>query len=339
MRDTGGGFGQKVVPDARRDVHHARRPKVRAPLKWIEDRRENLLAAGQARHEHGDVPDGVRRRRRDPGRRHRLRPGRRRVPDAVAGAAPRPRSACCSPGRTGCPRPASATRSVFTNTAGAPRTAGRGSSRRSRARCCSTSPRGRWASIRSSCAAATCCAATSCRTPTPTACPTTTSPRPRRSSRPWRSSTTKASARSRQDALAQGRYLGVGFSAYVEPTAAATGYLRHRGRDDPHRAVREGQRLRRRRLDRQQPRDHRRPADRRRARRRHRRRRHDPGRHRCDTVRRGHQGSRSGSMTAGAVNEAGTDPARADRRDRRAPARSRASPTSSWRTRRATRHA
>jgi carbon-monoxide dehydrogenase large subunit len=30
-------------------------PKVGAPLKWVEDRRENLLAAGQSRHEHGAV--------------------------------------------------------------------------------------------------------------------------------------------------------------------------------------------------------------------------------------------------------------------------------------------
>ena len=29
--------------------------KVGAPLKWVEDRRENLLAAGQSRHEHADV--------------------------------------------------------------------------------------------------------------------------------------------------------------------------------------------------------------------------------------------------------------------------------------------
>jgi aerobic carbon-monoxide dehydrogenase large subunit len=53
MRDTGGGFGQKVVP-LREDmclVLAAR--KVSAPIKWIEDRRENLMAAGQARHEHG----------------------------------------------------------------------------------------------------------------------------------------------------------------------------------------------------------------------------------------------------------------------------------------------
>jgi len=53
MRDTGGGFGQKVAP-LREDlcVMVAAR-KVPAALKWIEDRRENLMAAGQARHEHG----------------------------------------------------------------------------------------------------------------------------------------------------------------------------------------------------------------------------------------------------------------------------------------------
>ena len=65
----------------------------------------------------------------------------------------------------------------------APPTAGRGSSRRSPARCCSTSRPARWAWIPSSCAAATSCAATRCRTPTPTACPTTTSRPRRRSSR------------------------------------------------------------------------------------------------------------------------------------------------------------
>jgi carbon-monoxide dehydrogenase large subunit len=55
MRDTGGGFGQKVVP-LREDmcVMLAAR-KVPAAIKWIEDRRENLMSAGQARHEHGAV--------------------------------------------------------------------------------------------------------------------------------------------------------------------------------------------------------------------------------------------------------------------------------------------
>ncbi|HEV7850913.1 MAG TPA: xanthine dehydrogenase family protein molybdopterin-binding subunit [Mycobacterium sp.] len=55
MRDTGGGFGQKVVP-MREDmcVMLAAR-KVSGALKWIEDRRENLMSAGQARHVDGDV--------------------------------------------------------------------------------------------------------------------------------------------------------------------------------------------------------------------------------------------------------------------------------------------
>ncbi len=50
MRDTGGGFGQKVVP-LREDmcIMLAAR-KLPAALKWIEDRRENLMSAGQARH-------------------------------------------------------------------------------------------------------------------------------------------------------------------------------------------------------------------------------------------------------------------------------------------------
>ena len=59
MRDTGGGFGQKVVP-LREDVCVMIAARmVPGPLKWIEDRRENLLAAGQARHEHGRVRFGL----------------------------------------------------------------------------------------------------------------------------------------------------------------------------------------------------------------------------------------------------------------------------------------
>jgi len=52
-RDVGGGFGQKVVP-LREDIClllAAR--KLPAAVKWIEDRQENLQAAGIARHEHG----------------------------------------------------------------------------------------------------------------------------------------------------------------------------------------------------------------------------------------------------------------------------------------------
>jgi carbon-monoxide dehydrogenase large subunit len=53
MRDTGGGFGQKVLPMREDMCLMLAARKVPAALKWIEDRRENLMAANQARHEHG----------------------------------------------------------------------------------------------------------------------------------------------------------------------------------------------------------------------------------------------------------------------------------------------
>jgi carbon-monoxide dehydrogenase large subunit len=55
MRDTGGGFGEKVAP-LREDACVALAARqVGQPLKWVEDRRENLIAAGMSRHEHGDA--------------------------------------------------------------------------------------------------------------------------------------------------------------------------------------------------------------------------------------------------------------------------------------------
>lgn len=58
MRDTGGAFGQKVLP-MREDMCVALAAMaVPAPIKWIEDRRENLMAAGMSRHEHGDLRMG-----------------------------------------------------------------------------------------------------------------------------------------------------------------------------------------------------------------------------------------------------------------------------------------
>ncbi len=53
MRDTGGGFGQKVLPLREDMCLMLAARKVPAAIKWIEDRRENLLSAGQARHCHG----------------------------------------------------------------------------------------------------------------------------------------------------------------------------------------------------------------------------------------------------------------------------------------------
>ena len=55
MRDTGGAFGQKVLTQRDEMVLMLAGPKVGVPVKWIEDRRENLLSAGQSRHEHADV--------------------------------------------------------------------------------------------------------------------------------------------------------------------------------------------------------------------------------------------------------------------------------------------
>ncbi|ANI42123.1 xanthine dehydrogenase family protein molybdopterin-binding subunit [Mycolicibacterium vaccae] len=64
MRDTGGAFGQKVVPMredmcillAARKVPSATSNALSGvALKWIEDRRENLMSAGQSRHVDGKV--------------------------------------------------------------------------------------------------------------------------------------------------------------------------------------------------------------------------------------------------------------------------------------------
>ncbi len=54
-RDTGGGFGQKIMVQRDEMCVMLAARKVAGPLKWVEDRRENLLAAGQSRHEHADV--------------------------------------------------------------------------------------------------------------------------------------------------------------------------------------------------------------------------------------------------------------------------------------------
>ena len=55
MRDTGGGFGQKVMVQRDEMCLMLAGPKVGVPVKWVEDRRENLLSAGKSRHEDADV--------------------------------------------------------------------------------------------------------------------------------------------------------------------------------------------------------------------------------------------------------------------------------------------
>ncbi len=55
VRDTGGAFGQKVVPMREDMCILLAARKMPAALKWIEDRRENLMSAGQSRHVDGTV--------------------------------------------------------------------------------------------------------------------------------------------------------------------------------------------------------------------------------------------------------------------------------------------
>jgi carbon-monoxide dehydrogenase large subunit len=55
MRDTGGAFGQKIMVQRDEMCLMLVAPKMGAPVKWVEDRRENLISAGQSRHEHGAV--------------------------------------------------------------------------------------------------------------------------------------------------------------------------------------------------------------------------------------------------------------------------------------------
>jgi CO/xanthine dehydrogenase Mo-binding subunit len=55
VRDTGGAFGQKVVPMREDMCILLAARKVTSALKWIEDRRENLMSAGQSRHVDGTV--------------------------------------------------------------------------------------------------------------------------------------------------------------------------------------------------------------------------------------------------------------------------------------------
>ena len=54
-RDTGGGFGQKILVQREEMCVMLAATKLSVALKWIEDRRENLMAAGYSRHEHADI--------------------------------------------------------------------------------------------------------------------------------------------------------------------------------------------------------------------------------------------------------------------------------------------
>ena len=71
-RDVGGGFGQKMFVYREECAVVLASTLLGRPVKWIEDRRENLLSAPHSRNEFGHGEDGPRRRRDHPGdhRRH-----------------------------------------------------------------------------------------------------------------------------------------------------------------------------------------------------------------------------------------------------------------------------
>ena len=182
MRDTGGGFGQKIMVQRDEMCLMLAAPKVGAPVKWVEDRRENLLAAGQSRHEHADVRMAFDAGGSDPGGRDRLRVGQWCVPDAVAGEHRRG-GWCVVPRPVPRPRRELQLRRRCTRTPSAARpTAVRGSSSRLPARCCSTSPPGRWAWTPPNSVGGTSSTRTISRTRAPMAWSSTGSRRSRRSS-------------------------------------------------------------------------------------------------------------------------------------------------------------
>ena len=95
-RDVGGGFGQKMFVYREECAVALASYLLGRPVKWIEDRRENLLSAGHSRNEFAHVRMAVDERRDHPGH-HRRRQGRRRRRTRCA----RRRSTrCWCPGRT-----------------------------------------------------------------------------------------------------------------------------------------------------------------------------------------------------------------------------------------------
>ena len=59
MRDVGGGFGQKITRGREEVVAVLASRRLQVPVKWIEDRQENLMAANHARDEQMTLSIGV----------------------------------------------------------------------------------------------------------------------------------------------------------------------------------------------------------------------------------------------------------------------------------------
>jgi carbon-monoxide dehydrogenase large subunit len=55
MRDVGGAFGQKMFAGREESAVALASRRLRKPVKWVEDRRENLISAGHSRNECGKV--------------------------------------------------------------------------------------------------------------------------------------------------------------------------------------------------------------------------------------------------------------------------------------------
>ncbi len=260
-------------------------PKLGAPIKWIEDRRENLMTAGQARHEHGAArlafdDDGV-----------LLAAALDAVQDVGAYPTPWPVGVAAAvgmlfPGPYRVPRATFTAKAVYSNTVG--RTAYRGPWQfESVAREVLLDIAARRIGL----------------DPVELRRRNLLGPddlpyierdrvhlRPRHAAGDLRAGDRQARLRGlppRAGRSACGGSLPRRRHVLVHRADdAGLRRLRHGGCDDPDRAVGHRQRVRRRRFERQQPRDHGGAARRRRARRRRRRRRDDPGRHRAHAVRR-----------------------------------------------------
>ena len=205
-------------------------PRLPAALKWIEDRRENLMTAGQSRHEHAEVGMAF-----DDDGDHPGRPDRLRVEDAGAYPTPWPVGrtlvGALFPGPYRVPKASFTTKShLHQHGRAARRTEGRGVSNRWPGRCCSTSPPARWAWTRSSCAGGTCCAHRRHALHQPQRdAVTTASPRWRTFEQAVEMLDYEAFRHEQAAAREVGRYLGVGTSSYVEPTTPGFGMFATEG--------------------------------------------------------------------------------------------------------------
>ena len=138
-RDVGGGFGQKMFVFREECAVVLASRLLGRPVKWIEDRRENLIAAAALPQRARQGADGDRRRRRHPGDHRRARRRRRRVPAVPGGHGPD----AARRARTRSRGSASRRRWSGPTRWARARTAARGCSRRRRARWRSTTPRAR----------------------------------------------------------------------------------------------------------------------------------------------------------------------------------------------------